>query len=327
VRAWQVRATGEPEAVLHLVDTDIPEPGPGFVRIDVAAAAIGLPDVLMCRGTYPLTPDGRFTPGQEVCGTVAALGAGVDPSLFGRRVMAVTAFYLGLGGFAEHALAAADTCFDVPDSMTDDDAAGFTIPFHTGWIGLHRRARLQPGETLLVLGAAGGSGAAAVTLGQAMGAQVLAVAGGPDKLAFCAGLGADVLIDHRDADIAEAARQATDGHGVDVVYDPVGGEAAAASMKALANEGRHLLVGFASGSWASAPSHQVAVSNYSLVGVYAGAYDRARTERFHADILGHHDAGRLASIVTDRIRFDDLPTALAGLSSRTAMGKRVLVLD
>ena len=152
-----------------------------MVRLAVAAAALGLPDVLMCRATYPLTPDGPFTPGQEVAGTVTALGLGVDRDLMGRRLLGVTAFYLGHGGLAEEALAPAATLFPVPDDMADADAAAFYIAFHTAWIGLCRRARLQADETLLVLGGAGGSGAAAVALGHSLGSRVIAVVGGAGK--------------------------------------------------------------------------------------------------------------------------------------------------
>jgi len=325
MRAWKVHGQGEPSDVLRLAELDPPTPGPGMLRLEVAGAAIGFPDVLMCRGAYPLTPEGDFTPGQEVAGTVTAVGDGVDPSLLGQRVMAVTAFYLGHGGFADQALAAASTVFSVPDDMADDQAAAFTIPYHTGWIALHARGDLQAGETLLVLGAAGGSGAAAIQIGVLMEARVIAVVGGADKAAFCTGLGADVVIDHRTSDVTDAIGEATDGRGVDVIFDPVGGQPALTALRSIANEGRHLLVGFASGEWASPTSHEVAIGNHSLVGVYVGAYDHDRIEIIHNAVLAHYHAGHLASIVTERVGFDDLPGALDQLAGRSVVGKAVMI--
>ncbi len=164
MRAWQVTGTGAPADVLHLVDVDVPEPGPGQARIRVTAAGIGLPDVLMCRGTYPLTPPLPFTPGQEATGTVTAVGEGVDLAI-GAPVMGVTVFYEGSGSFAEECLVLAESAFAVPPGLAAAEAAGFWIPHLTGWIGLVDRGRIAPGDWLAVLGAAGGSGAAAVQLG------------------------------------------------------------------------------------------------------------------------------------------------------------------
>src|SRR3984893_15449424 len=222
MQAWQVTGSGEPADVLHRVEVDLPEPGPGQIRIRVTAAGIGLPDVLMCRHTYPLTPPLPFIPGQEVSGVVSAIGDGVD-SRVGDRVMAVTAFLDGFGSFAEECLAPTSSTFPVPDGLADVEAAGFWIPHLTGWIGLVDGGRLAGGEWLAVLGAGGGSGIAAVQLGRVLGARVIAVVGDEDRAASGRSLGAEATLNHGDCPLAPALRELTDGHGVDVMFDPVGG--------------------------------------------------------------------------------------------------------
>jgi Zn-dependent alcohol dehydrogenase len=194
MRAWQVHKHGLPEEVLRLADLAVPQPGPGELRVRVEAAAIGMPDVFMCRGTYRLTPALPFVPGQEVCGIVDAIGESVDVAV-GTRVMGVTSFFDGRGGFADFAIMYPSTAYRVPDSMPSEVAAAFRIGYSTAWTGLVRRGELQPDEWLVVLGAAGGSGAAAVQVGCALGARVIAVAAGEEKLAFCKRLGAQAVID------------------------------------------------------------------------------------------------------------------------------------
>jgi NADPH2:quinone reductase len=324
MRAWIVDRPGEPDDVLELRTVDVPDPPPGFLRMRVEAAALGLPDVLMCRGTYPLTPEGSFTPGQEIVGTVTAVGDGVDADLIGTRRMGVTAFYLGSGGFAEEALAADATMFPAPTWLDDADAAGFHIPFVTGWIALSDRASLTAGEHLVVLGAAGGSGAAAVQLGRALGGHVIAVAGGPAKADHCRALGAEIVIDHEAEDVAEAVIAGTQGRGPDVVYDPVGGPAAETMARIMASGGRFLLVGFASGAWPTLDPALLVHRNISAMGVYAGAYGRAHAEAVHRAILPMLRTGAVTSVVTSRAAFEDLPIALTALADRSAIGKCVL---
>ena len=325
MRAWQVQDAGEPVDVLHEVELDPPEPGPGQVRIRVTAAGIGLPDVLMCRGTYPLTPPRPFTPGQEATGVVTAVGAGVDLAI-GTRVMAVTMFWQGMGSFAEECLVDAGSAFAAPPGLTDAEAAGFWIPHMTGWIGLVDRGRVAAGDWLAVLGASGGSGIAAVQLGRALGARVIAVAGGEEKVAFCRSLGADVALDHRTCGpLADALRDATDGHGVDLVYDPVGGPVAEDAAKAMARDGRLLAVGFASGSWPVIPTHELVVTNTSVVGVFAGGYARAELDAMHAHLAGLVADGRLRNAVTGEVAWAALPGALQAMADRAVIGKQVLV--
>ena len=184
MRAWQVQSHGEPADVLVQVELEEPTPGPGQVAIRVTAAGIGLPDVFMCRGSYPLTPQLNFTPGQEGTGVVTAVGEDVDVPI-GTRVMTTSDFIAGHGSFAEVSLAGADQVFAVPEGLSDAQAAGFWIPHMTGWIGLVERGKLAAGEWLVVLGAAGGSGIAAVQLGKALGARVVAVVSDDERAAFC----------------------------------------------------------------------------------------------------------------------------------------------
>jgi NADPH2:quinone reductase len=325
MRAWQVRAAGEPADVLHLVERPVPEPGPGEVRIRVTAAGLGLPDVFMCRGTYPLTPPLPFTSGQEATGVVTALGDGVDRVAVGDHVMCVTSFVGGNGSFAEECLTAADGAFPVPDGLTPAEAAGFWIPHLTGWIGLVDRGRILEGEELVVLGAAGGSGIAAVQLGRALGARVIGVVSDAEKAEFCRGLGADATLNHRDGPVAPRLRELTGGRGVDLVYDPVGGALSEDTAAALTRHGRLLAVGFASGSWPTFATHDLVVTNRSLVGVFAGGYSRDELEAIHAQLAGLVRDGRLRNAVTDQVAFDDLPQALQRMADRGVVGKLVMV--
>lgn len=309
MRAWQVTKPGRPSDALELrAAAAAPEPRPGTVLLEVSAAGIGLPDALMCRGDYALTPRRLpFTPGQEVVGRVAGFGEGVVGRTPGQRVMSLTSFITGDGGFAERCLGLDDFCLPVPEGMTDAEAAGFLIPFHTAYVALVTRGRVEPGETLLVAGAAGGTGAAAVQLGRTLGARVIATAGGPAKAAFCRELGANLVIDYRAEDIADAARAATGGRGVDAVFDPVGGDVFGAATRCIAPEGRILAIGFASGSWGRVDTARLVGGNYSVVGVIPSHYDRAYRERAQADLVGWWRAGKLRPQVDALVPFAELP--------------------
>jgi NADPH2:quinone reductase len=323
MQAWQVGGTGEPDEVLRLVEVEVPEPGPGQIRIRVTAAGLGLPDVLMCRGTYPLTPPLPFTPGQEVTGVITAVGEGVERAI-GEKVMGVTTFYLGSGSFAEECLAQDATVYPVPVGLTDAEAAGFWIPHITAWTGLVERARMIEGESLVVLGAAGGSGIAAVQLGRALGARVVAVVSDEAKAEFCLGLGAESAIVHDGDPIAPRLREATGG-GVDVVYDPVGGDLAEDAITALARNGRFLAIGFASGRWPVVPTHDLVVANTSLLGVIAGGQTAEELAHVHAELSALVADGRLRNAVTSTVAFADLPSALQQIADRSVIGKLVVV--
>ena len=242
----------------------------------------------------------------------------------GTRVAAVTAFFLGKGGYADEALALAASSFEAPDALTDGEAAGFCIPYHTAWIGLVSRGRLQEGETLLVTGAAGSSGAAAVQLGKALGAQVIALAGGEEKAAYCRSLGADRVLDHSQVDVAEAVMEATGGRGADLIYEVVGGELFMSSTRCIANEGRILAVGYASGTWANASTARLVQTNASVLGVYVGAYAPEQMKGVHAGLLALHAQGRIRCEPAREWPFDELPEALTALAERRILGKGVL---
>jgi len=324
MRAWQVNGAGEPIDVLHSVEVDVPDPGPGQIRVRVTAAGIGLPDVLMCRGTYPLTPPLPFTPGQEATGVVTAVGDGVAREI-GGRVMFVSAFYEGHGSFADECLTLSSSAFPVPDGLTDAEAAGFWIPHLTAWTGLVDRGHLAQGEWLAVLGAAGGSGIAAVQLGRALGARVIAVVADEERADFCLALGAEIAVTHGDGPLAPALRTATGGQGVDVIYDPVGAEMAEDAYRALARHGRHLLVGFAGGRWPTLAAHDLVVGNCSLVGVFAGGQSAAELDEIHLGLSRLIGSGALRNAVTAMPTYDELPTALQRLADRRVVGKLVMI--
>jgi NADPH:quinone reductase len=326
MRAWRVSRHGEPSEVLALADIEPPVPGSDDVLVTVRAAAIGMPDVLMCRGSYAFAPPMPFTPGQEVCGVVTAVGDGAATAV-GERVMGVTRFPSGSGGFAEQTLLGAGNVYRVPDTMSDADAAGFSIGWSTAWVALVRRAALVAGEHLLVLGAAGGSGATAVQLGAALGASVIAVVGGADKVRYCEALGAAVAIDRQvEDDVVAAVRRATGGAGVEVVFDPVGGAPGEDALRCLVNEGRFLAVGFAAGRWPQIDAARLVRANAGMLGVYVGAYSHEELSRDHDALLGLLDERRIRSCVTDVAEFDRLPELVGQVAAGTVIGKSVVVL-
>ncbi len=324
MRALLVDELGEPERVLRAVDVPVPEPAPGQVRIRVHAASLNFPDVLMCRGEYQVKPPLPFTPGAEVAGTVDALGEGVDTLAAGARVLAIPAF--GPGGFAQYTLAAADGVFPVPDAMSFRAASALHITYQTGYLGLHRRAQLQSGETLLVHAGAGGVGSAAIQLGLAAGARVIATAGGAQKVEVCRSLGAHVAVDYRSHDLVDAVKDATGGRGADVVYDPVGGDTFDRSTKCIAFEGRILVVGFTGGRFADARTNHVLIKNYSVVGVHWGMYNLMNprlVREQHDALVALFEAGLVDPLVSETVTLDEVPAALARLGGRGTWGKVV----
>ncbi|MCA9502391.1 MAG: NADPH:quinone oxidoreductase family protein [Spirochaetaceae bacterium] len=325
MRAWQTVRAGAPKEALALcADAPEPVPYPGTVLLEVHAAGLGLPDALMCQGSYAMTPKLPFTQGQEVVGRVIGWGDGVENRRVGDRVMAVTSFFTGHGSVAERCLALDDFCLPVPEGMTDAEGAAFLIPYHTAFIGLVTRGKLEPGETLLVLGGAGGTGSAAIEVGRALGARVIATVGGPEKIEHCRALGADLVIDRRAQDIAESVLAATDGRGADCVYDPVGGEAFQRATRCVAHEGRILAIGFASGSWGRVETAHLVNRNYSVVGVIPSGYDRAFKEAAQARLLDWWREGRLRPRIEEMVPFESLPDALERLAAGRVQGKLVL---
>ena len=325
MQAWRVHELGEPMDVLRLDTVDQPTPGPGQVRVAVASAALNFPDILYCQGRYQERPPLPFIPGLEASGVVDAVGDGVDAALVGRRVALMP--IKPSGGLAGKALADAGAVFEVPDTMDDDAAAGLIITYQTGWFGLHHRAKLQRGETLLVHAGAGGVGSAAIQLGKAAGATVIATAGGPTKVGICEKLGADVAIDYVADDFVEAVKEVTDGRGADVIYDPVGGDVFDRSRKIVAWEGRIVVVGFTSNRIADAPTNHVLLKNYAVVGVHWGAYlgrDPELVRYCHDQLMELHHAGAIAPAISRVAPFEDAPDAITRLGTRETWGKIVV---
>jgi NADPH2:quinone reductase len=324
MRAWQVIKNGEPKEVMQLIEKAVPEPGHGEIRILVKAVALGLPDVFMCRGTYAFQPPMPFTPGQEVVGIVTAAGQGAD-IVIGSRVIATTSFIQGDGGFAEQALAPIIATYGIPDEMPDEDAAAFLIPFQTAYIALAKRGQLLSGETLLVHGGAGGVGSAAIQVGCALGAKVIATATGPEKVKACLELGASLAIDIGTEDFAKVVNQATEGRGANVIFDPVGGDVFIRSFKCIANEGRLLAIGYSSGTWKNAATGVIVFKNCSVVGVLAAVYSKEFLDRTHEELLKLYAEGKIKP-KKQKISFEDIPSALTDLADRKVIGRMVAVL-
>ncbi|MBO0803385.1 MAG: NADPH:quinone oxidoreductase family protein [Nocardiopsaceae bacterium] len=319
MRAWRVTSLGEPGDVLSLAD-DVPEPapGPGQVAVRVLASPANFPDVLMCRGTYQVKPDLPFTPGVELCGSVVALGDGVTGFAAGDRVIGSTV--LPSGGFAEVALMNAAQTFPAPPALDDAEASSLYIGYQTGWFGLHRRAGLRAGETLLVHAAAGGVGSAAIQLGKAAGARVIGVVGGPAKARVARELGADVVIDRHAEDFVSVVKAETDGRGADVIYDPVGGDTYRRSTKCVAFEGRILVIGFAGGEIQSAALNHALIKNYSIMGLHWGLYARYEPISLgecHAALTSLAADGAIRPLVSERL---PLPAVADGVQ-RLADGR------
>ena len=324
MRAWQVPELGEPRDVLTLAEVPDPEPGPGQVLVRVLGAAANFPDVLMCRGGYQVRPPLPFTPGVELCGEVVAAGPGVTGLAPGDRLIGGS---IG-GAFAELTLMNAASALPAPDGLDDAEAGAFFITYQTGWFGLHRRARLAAGETLLVHAAAGGVGSGAVQLGKAAGARVIGVAGGEQKAEVARALGADVVIDRLSQDFAEVVKEVTGGRGADVVYDSVGGEAYTRSTKCIAFEGRIVVVGFASGQIPSAALNHALIKNYSIVGLHWGLYqtkDPQLIRDCHAQLTKLVADGAIRPLVGERLGLEEVPEGLQRLAEGATTGRIVFV--
>ena len=325
--AWQVTRAGEPLEVMRRAQVPVPAPGPGQVCVRVHAAALNFPDVLLARGQYQDRPPWPFTPGIELCGEIEAVGAGVDRNRVGERVIGTPA--LPHGSFAEVALARADDLVAAPAALDDAAAAAFFIAYQTGWFGLYRRAALRVGETLLVHAGAGGVGSAAIQLGRAAGARVIAIVGSPEKVAVASELGAQVVIDRSvTEDLIPAIKDAAGPKGVDVVYDPVGGDAFTVSTKVIAFEGRIVVVGFAGGTIASLAMNHPLVKNYSVLGLHWGLYRNRAPEligRAHEDLTALVGAGALRPLVSERLPFEAAADGVTRLAAGSTVGRLVLL--
>jgi NADPH2:quinone reductase len=342
VKAWLATKPGAPRDVLRLDDVDAPEPGANEVLIRVEAVTLNFNDIDGIHGRYATvrTPF-PYVPGMEVLGRVVGTGDGAS-TWRDRRVVAIPSG--AYGGYAELVVAPTAMTFAMPDSLPLPDAAAIYMPFHLAWLALRERARVQPGETLLVHAAAGGAGSAALQLGVHAGARVIAVAGGAEKNAFCRELGAHVTIDHRETDFVDAVLDETGGRGVDVAFDTIGGDITVQTFRCMAFNGRHVLAGFASGiehEDEGVVPRPVLFGNFSLVGVcHAYADDalefrkltglnfpsHAQGEETHRQILGLVEQGAVRPVVGRELPFTELPDGLDAMERRATIGRVVVRL-
>jgi len=311
-----------------LVVEDIPAlvPAPDQVIVSMKAAGVNFPDALIIQGKYQMKPTMPFSPGTELAGVVKKLGAGVQNVKVGDAVIA----YAGYGGYAEEVAVDASACIPMPAGVEFKVAASFMMTYGTSYHALKDRARLQPGETLLVLGAAGGVGSAAVELGKHMGARVIAAASSDDKLEACRALGADATINYSSEDLREAIKRITAGKGVDVVYDPVGDKFAEPAMRDMAWGGRYLVIGFAGGEIPKIPLNLPLLKGFSIVGVFWGNFTRKEPKQNEANVrelLGWIAGGKLKPLVSVAYPLAQAARALKDVMERKVKGKVVLVTD
>ena len=325
MRAWRAGQLGDPWEVLEAAELPPPQPGADAVRIRVEATDMNFADILQCRGSYQVKRTPPFTPGMTAAGTVLAT-APDGRWQTGQRIVGPTVD--GAGGFAEQALLLASQCHPIPAGVESVAAMAMHVTYGTAWLALHHRARLQPGETVLVLAAAGGVGSAAVQMAHVHGCWVAAAAGGSDKTRIAIDMGADLAIDYEAENLYERVMDATDGRGVDVIFDPVGGDTFATARRLLAWEGRLLVVGFASGDIPAAPANHVLVKNYAVVGVHMGGYrqrDPDLLSRCYEDLHQRLLAGEISPLVSEQITFEKIPDALRRLAARRTVGRVVFV--
>jgi NADPH2:quinone reductase len=322
VKAILCKAFG-PAGQLTLEEVPSPEPGPTEVRIDVAAAGVNYPDLLLVEGRYQLRPPLPFAPGNEVAGRVSAVGARVTGFAVGERVLATVPW----GGYAEQVVAESVAVLPIPEGMSDAVAAAFLVTYATTLHALVDRAQLHAGETVLVLGAAGGVGMAAVQLAKALGAKVIAAASSPEKLAACQASGADAVIDYSREDLKARIKALTGGEGVDVVYDPVGGEYAEPALRGMAWGGRYLVIGFTAGEIPKLPFNLVLLKGCAVVGVFWGAFAARAPEQNRAHVarlVRWIQDGTLRPVVSKTYPLADAVQALEALAQRAVIGKVVL---
>jgi NADPH2:quinone reductase len=345
MRAWRIHEYGKPLDVLRLDEVPVPEPDPGEVRVRVHAIPLNLNDLeRITGGAMMVRPELPSSPGMEVMGVVDACGAGAE-EWHGRRVVAMPR--QAHGGYAEYALCPAVSVFEMPADIPLPDAAALFFPFHLAWLGLHERAGLQPGECVLVHAAAGGAGSAAVQLAVDAGARVLATASTDEKLALCRDLGATATINTTDDDVTDRVLELTDGRGVDVVFDTLGGPTMPSSLAATAYDGRYVMIGAAADkTTADEPSivpRQVMGANVKLCGVllaYAlpeiralvkqamgfNFLDRAIGERITAEVVERVRAGRVRAVVGATVGFEDVPSAITAMAERHTVGRTIVAV-
>ncbi|MEK8051317.1 NADPH:quinone oxidoreductase family protein [Ideonella sp. DXS22W] len=313
---------GPPESLV-VQDVPMPQPGPGQVRVAVHAASANFPDTLIIENKYQFKPPLPFSPGGEVAGTVDAVGDGVTAFKAGDRVIAAC----GWGGFAEQVVVDAGKLTPLPEGIAMDAAASLLVTYGTTHYALRERAHLQPGETLLVLGAAGGTGLSAIELGKRMGARVIAAASSDEKLAVCRQMGADETINYATEDLRAGLKRLTGDVGVDVVYDPVGGAYTEAALRGTAWNGRYLVIGFTTGEIPRPPLNLALLKGCAIVGVFYGAFNAkqpARSAELTAELLGWLKDGSIRPHIAQRLPLEQAAQALRTLADRRATGKIVI---
>ncbi|MCF8565411.1 NADPH:quinone oxidoreductase family protein [Alicyclobacillus tolerans] len=326
MRALVVEKLADPDEALRWVDLPDPKFEPGKVKIRVQNAAVNFFDILLCQGKYQEKPPLPFTPGGEVAGIVTEVGPGSSLHV-GQKVMATP--LLPNGGFAQWVVVPEEAVYPIPEQMSFQEAAAMFITYQTSYYALHHRAHIQPGEVLLVHAGAGGVGSSAIQLGRAAGAKVIATAGGPEKVEICRDLGADIAIDYRREDFVDVVKRETNGKGADVIYDPVGGDVFDKSRKCIAFDGRLLVIGFAGGRIADAPTNHALVKNYSIVGVHWGLFRRkvpGGSRQIHAKLMELYRDGHIRPLIYQEFQLEDVPRALHLLGSRNTWGKLVVAI-
>ncbi len=322
MKAIVCEAFGPVEA-LQYKDIADPVVKKGHVVVNIEAAGVNFPDGLLVQGLYQMQPPFPFIPGNEIAGTIAELGEGVNHLKVGQRVIALPL----LGGYAEKALVPATHVMPLPDSIHANEGAALVTAHATAHHALKQRAKLQPGETLVVTGAAGGTGLAAVQIGKIMGAKVIAVCSTEEKLALAKENGADVLINYTEKDLKDALKEATDGKGADVVYECVGGDTFHACSRSMAWEGRLLVVGFAGGEIPKFPVNLSLVKGYSVVGVFWGSFTQHDPKGFAAnmqELLGWYVQGKVKVVVDEALPLNRATEAMEKVMNRQVKGKMVV---
>ena len=325
VRAVLCREFGPPES-LTVEDVDEPTPADGQVVVDVRACSVNFPDVLIIQNLYQFKPPLPFSPGAEIAGVVSAVGPNVNGITVGDRILAST----GWGGLAEKIAVAAGTVIPIPEGIDFVDASAFLYAYGTSHYALKDRAHLQPGETLVVLGAAGGVGLAAVELGAVMGATVVAAASSDDKLELCRERGASLTINYATEDLKARIREVTGGAGADVIYDPVGGAYSEPALRAIAWEGRFLVIGFAAGQIPAIPLNLALLKGCQIVGVYWGAFVGRYPDRHRQNVeelMGWWRDGKLRPHVSSTYPLERASEAIRELADRRAKGKVVVTIS
>ncbi len=303
-----------------------PEPKGGEVRVAIRAASLNFPDLLIVQNKYQMKPALPFVPGSEYAGVVEAVGEGVGHLKVGDAVCA----FGGTGGFATHAVVNAALVMPLPKGFPFDDAAAFVLTYATTHHALVDRAALKAGETLLVLGAAGGVGTAAIQIGKVIGARVIAAASSDEKCALCKSIGADATINYTNANIRDEIKKLTDGKGPDVVYDPVGGDLAEPVFRSIAWRGRYLVIGFAQGPIPALPLNLALLKGASIVGVFWGEFARREPKANAmalAELAKWYAEGKVKPVIDARLPMRELPEAYARMGSRTVRGKLVMTND